>query len=189
MLVNAGHRRCLYLPPKLRLFHLSLTLPVVFKALSALLVFLGLLDLQMIESIVLNKDSEILSLLYLSKTVLSSSFLFTANSIWIQLCLAVQVHLPRLHLLLAVEVQAMTLTIGTTMTIWMMRMKKNMNLGTMKIETTLNNNFYTYIVQYFSQLYLLVFSVLAMAPLITHTHSCIPPAWSSALAEVYHVTY
>lgn len=107
----------------------------------------------MIEGIVLSKDSEILSLLYLSKTVLSSSFLFTANSIWIQLCLAVQVHLPRLHLLLA-EVQAMTLTIGTTMTLRMMRMKKNMNLGTMKIETTLNNNFYTYIVQYFSHCYI-----------------------------------
>nr|XP_047920721.1 kazal-type serine protease inhibitor domain-containing protein 1-like isoform X2 [Anser cygnoides] len=68
--------------------------------------------------------------------------------------ISVQVHLPHLHLLLAVEVQAMTLTTGTTMTIRMMRMKKNMNLGTMKIETTLNNNFYTDIVQYFSQCYI-----------------------------------
>lgn len=36
------------------------------------------------------------------------------------------------------------------MTILMMKMKKNMNPGTMKIETSQNNNFYTSVIRYLS---------------------------------------
>lgn len=77
--------------------------------------------------------------------------------------------------MLAVEVQATALNMGSIMTILMRKMMKNTNPGTMKIETTLNNNFYVSAVQYLS------YSVTSTSSLCaangstdnTHTHFCI----------------
>ncbi|XP_071426358.1 kazal-type serine protease inhibitor domain-containing protein 1-like isoform X2 [Pithys albifrons albifrons] len=67
---------------------------------------------------------------------------------------SVQTHLLHLHLLLAVEVQATALNMRSIMTTLMKMMMKTMNLGTIIMETTLNNNFYTSVVQYLSHCYI-----------------------------------
>lgn len=76
---------------------------------------------------------------------------------------------------MAVEAQATALNMGTIMTILMMKMRKNMNPGTMKIEMTLNNNFYTFVVQYLSHSVIFTSSLYAVngSSDNTHIHLCI----------------